>query len=193
MARPRTFDTEHALDQAMEVFWRNGYEGTSLVDLTVAMGINRPSLYSAFGNKEELFRQALDRYAEGPAGYVLEALNEPTAREVAEHILRGAADRQTDPANPPGCLAVSGALASGSDSETIRRALVSARKATEQTVRERFERALAEGDLPSDSDPAQLARYVVVLVRGMAVEAAGGATREELERVVEWGLRAWPD
>jgi AcrR family transcriptional regulator len=193
MGRPRTFDPEHALDQAMEVFWRNGYEGTSLVDLTVAMGINRPSLYSAFGSKEGLFRQALDRYAEGPAGYVLKALEEPTAREVAERILRGAADRQTDPANPPGCMAVSGALACGPDSEAIRQALISERQATELAIRERLERALAEGDLYAGSDPAELARYVVVLVRGMAVEAAGGASRDELERVVEWGLRAWPD
>src|SRR5712672_80887 len=107
--RPRDFDVDEALDRALEVFWRRGYEGASLPDLTAAMGINRPSLYAAFGSKEGLFRRALDRYAEGPAAYVREALDEPTARRVAERLLGGAAERLTDPRNPGGCLVVQGA------------------------------------------------------------------------------------
>src|SRR5947207_11547368 len=98
--RPRAFDTDAALDAALAVFWRKGYEGASLTDLTAAMGINRPSLYAAFGSKEDLFRKALDRYAEGPAAYVREALEEPTARAVAERLLRGAAELLTNPRNP---------------------------------------------------------------------------------------------
>src|SRR5205085_6998653 len=104
--RPREFDVEKALDCALKVFWHKGYEGASLTDLTRAMGINRPSLYAAFGSKEGLFRKALDRYAEGPAAYVLEALNEPTARAVAERLLAGSADLLSDPRNPRGCLMV---------------------------------------------------------------------------------------
>src|SRR5438552_4629709 len=185
VGRPRAFDIDKALDAALKVFWRKGYEGASLPDLTKAMGINRPSLYAAFGNKEELFRKALDRYAEGPAAYVREALNEPTARAVAERLLGGAVDLLTSPRNPRGCLMVQGALACGEAAESVRRELVSRRLAGEAAVRQRFERALADGDLPADSDPADLARYVVAVIQGMAVQAAGGAGREELRRVVE--------
>jgi AcrR family transcriptional regulator len=193
IGRPREFDIEKALDSALRVFWRKGYEGASLPDLTRAMGINRPSLYAAFGNKESLFRKVLDRYVERPAAYVRKALNEPTARAVAERLLGGALDLLADPRNPRGCLMVQGALACGKAAESVRRELVSRRMAGEVEVRRRFERALTEGDLPADSDPADLARYVVTVVRGMAVQAAGGASREELRRVVEIALRAWPE
>jgi AcrR family transcriptional regulator len=191
--RPRAFDVEKALDRALEVFWRKGYEGASLLDLTRAMGINRPSLYAAFGSKEGLFRKALDRYAEGPAAYVRAALNAPTARAVAERLLGGSVDLLTDRRNPRGCLLVQGALACGEAAESVRRELAARRASGEVAVRQRFERALADGDLPADSDPADLARYVVTVMRGMAVQAAGGAGREELRRVAEMALRAWPE
>ena len=137
--RPREFDVDQALDRALQVFWRKGYEGASLPDLTRAMRINRPSLYAAFGNKEALFRKAIDRYVEGPAAYVREALDEPTARAVAERLLGGAVDLLTDPRNPRGCLMVQGALACGEAAESVRRELVSRRAAGEAAVRQRFE------------------------------------------------------
>ncbi len=193
MGRPRAFDVDKALDRALKVFWRKGYEGASLPDLTKAMGINRPSLYAAFGNKEALFRKALERYVEGPAAYVREAIREPTARAVVERLLRGAADLLTDPRNPRGCLMVQGALACGEAANAIRRELISRRMAGEAAFRERFERAKAEGDLPADCDPADLARYVATVLQGMAVQAAGGASREQLRGVVEMALRAWPE
>jgi AcrR family transcriptional regulator len=191
--RPREFNVEKALDHALKVFWRKGYEGATLSDLTRAMGINRPSLYAAFGSKEGLFRKALDRYAEGPAAYVREALNEPTARAVAERLLDGAIDLVTHSRNPRGCLLVQGALVCGEAAEAVRRELVARRLAGDATLRQRFERALADGDLPADADPADLARYVVTVIRGMAVQATGGASREELRRVADVALRAWPE
>jgi AcrR family transcriptional regulator len=190
--RPRTFDVDKALDCALKVFWRKGYEGTSVHDLTDAIGINRPSLYAAFGNKEELFRKALNRYVEGPAAHAREALEEPTARAVAERLLRKTADVLTDPCHPPGCLAVQGALSCGEAAESIRQELNSRRLAGEASLRERFERAKSEGDLPPGADPTDLARYVTTVIHGMAVQAAGGASRDDLRRVAETALRAWP-
>ena len=190
--RPREFDVDEALDRALQVFWRRGYEGATLPDLTAAMGINRPSLYAAFGSKEELFRKALDRYVEGPAAFVREALNEPTARAVAERLLGGTIDLVTDRRNPRGCLIVQGALACGETAESVRREVAARRVAGEVAVRQRFERARADGDLPAEADAADLARYVVTVMRGMAVQAAGGASREDLRRVAELALRAWP-
>jgi AcrR family transcriptional regulator len=191
--RPREFDVDQALDRALRVFWRKGYEGTTLPDLTKAMGINRPSLYAAFGSKEGLFRKVLDRYDDGPACYVREALNEPTARAVAERLLGGAIDVVTDRRNPHGCLMVQGALACGEAGESIRRELASRRRAGETALRERFEHAISDGDLPVDSHPADLARYVVAVLNGIAVQAAGGASRAELRRVAAMALRAWPE
>jgi len=193
IGRPRAFDIDKALDQALLVFWRKGYEGTSLPDLTRAMGINRPSLYAAFGNKEELFRKALDRYVAGPAAHVRAALDEPTARAVAERLLYGNIQLLTNPRNPPGCLAVQGALACGKEGDCIRRELIARRAASEAALRRRFRRALREGDLSARADPAALARYITTVAQGMAVQAAGGATRKDLQQVVELALRAWPE
>jgi AcrR family transcriptional regulator len=192
MARPRSFDKDKALDVALKVFWRKGYEGASLSDLTKAMGINRPSLYAAFGSKEDLFSKVLDRYGEGPAAYVIEALHEPTARAVTERLLQGAIELQTNPRNPKGCLMVHGALACGDALEPIRKELAKRRRASENAIRKRFERAVKDGDLPSNVDCAAIARFIATVIRGMAVEASTGATRKELEQVAAMALRAWP-
>lgn len=190
--RPREFDPDEALDRALELFWRQGYEGTSLSDLTEAMGITRPSLYAAFGNKEDLFRRAVDRYAEGPAAYFRQALEAPTARAVAERLLRDAAGLRGDPCRPAGCLLVQGALSCGDAADPVRQELIARRAASQAALRERFERAQAEGDLPAHCDPADLARYVAAVIYGMAVLAAGGAGCEDLRGVAEVALRAWP-
>jgi AcrR family transcriptional regulator len=190
--RPRSFDVNQALDRALQVFWRKGYEGASLSDLTGAMGINRPSLYAAFGDKESLFRKALDRYAEGPGSYVHEALSQPTAREAIEKLLWRSAYVLSNPRNPPGCLNVQGALACGQGAEGIRRELTLRRAAGEAAIRKRLKRGRAEGDLPPHTSPTDLARYVATIMHGMSVQAAGGATRAELQRVVRTALRAWP-
>lgn len=191
--RPREFDADEALDKALHVFWLHGYEGASLSDLTEAMGISRPSLYAAFGNKEGLFRRALDRYAEkGPGAIQEEALAEPTARKVVEHLLRSVALSLTDPCHPRGCLAVQGALTCSDAAESIKQELCKRRSESEENLRRRFERAKAEKDLGPDADPKALARYVVTVTQGMSVQAAGGASRSDLLAVVEMALKAWP-
>jgi AcrR family transcriptional regulator len=192
MGRPREFDPDKALEVALHVFWRRGYEGASVSDLTEAMGITKPSLYAAFGNKEELFRKALDRYVDGPGGYVPIALAKPTAREAVEHLLYEAADAVTDPNYPPGCLAVQGALSCGEAAESIKQELMARRASGENDLRKRFERAIAQGDLPKESDAADLARYVSAILQGMAVQATGGATRTQLRKIAEITLRSWP-
>lgn len=190
--RPRAFDAEKALDRAVHVFWRKGYEGASLSDLTRAMGISRPSLYAAFGDKEALFRKALDRYADGPGAYVREALAAPTARAVVERLLFGAADSQGDSRHPRGCLMVQGALACGEEAQRVKKELMSRRASGVADLRKRLERARSAGDLPGTASPGDLARYVVTVMHGMAVQAAGGANRAELRKVAKTALRAWP-
>ena len=192
MGRPRSFDIDSALDRALQVFWRKGYEGASLSDLTKAVGVNRPSLYAAFGDKEALFRKALDRYLHGPAAYTREALKEPTARAVIERLLRGAAAVNAAPRNPGGCLMVQGALACGDAANSIRQELNACRAAGEAAIRRRLQHAKSEGDLPADTDPADLARYVATILHGMAVQAAGGASRGKLQRLVAMALRTLP-
>src|SRR5258707_181593 len=150
--RTRIFDVDEALDRALEVFWASGYEGATLPELTRAMGINRPSLYAAFGNKEQLFRKALDRYQTGPMSFLTEALRKPTARAVVEAIFSGFVRMQRDRDQARGCLIVSGALASGEEAETIRRTLAQLRQSIVATLRERFERAVHDGDLSAGAD-----------------------------------------
>jgi hypothetical protein len=160
--RPRTFDADTALENAMQVFWRKGYEGASLTDLTAAMGINPPSLYAAFGSKEALFRKAMDRYEASHGSYT------------------------------KGCLGVQGALACGEAGDAIREDQSARRVLAEELIRKRLQRARAEGDLPKDANPADLARYLRAVICGMAVQSADGATRKELQKTAELAMRAWP-
>jgi AcrR family transcriptional regulator len=190
--RPRAFDVDQALDEALKVFWRKGYEGASLDDLTDAMGINRPSLYAAFGNKENLFRRALERYDQGPAAHVCAALQAATARGVTEQMLMGTVALLTNPRHPRGCLIVQGALVCGATSESVQRQLATHRASSVAALRKRFERARREGDLPRSANAADLARYVATIAHGLSVQAASGATRAELAGVVKTALRAWP-
>ncbi|SET15581.1 TetR/AcrR family transcriptional regulator [Paenibacillus sp. NFR01] len=190
--RPRAFDTETALDQALYLFWRKGYEGTSISDLTEAMGINAPSLYKAFGNKEQLFIRILDRYAEGPAAYMIEAFQQPTARKMIEALLYGAARATTDPATPGGCLTIHGALSTGEAGQTVKHELDVRRAGGETAMRERFKQAQAEGELPGDVDAADLAAFYSTIFQGLAVQGGAGASETKLRRVVDLALQLWP-
>jgi AcrR family transcriptional regulator len=190
MGRPREFDAERALDQAMEVFWRHGYEGATIAQLTEAMGINPPSLYACFGNKEGLLKAALDRYTKLRNVWMDEVVAAPTARDVAERMLMGIADKQTDPANPPGCLLVQGGIACGTGSESVPFELAARRSQNEDQLRDRFIRAKTEGDLKPGSDPAALARYVSAVSVGMGVMASSGSDREALRQVAAVAVQA---
>jgi AcrR family transcriptional regulator len=191
--RPRNFDIDDALEKAMRVFWKKGYEGTSLPDLTEAIGINRPSLYAAFGKKEDLFNKALDLYRAEPASYVNRALEEPTAYEVFKALLDGVIDLLCDAKNPGGCFFVQGALACSSQSENVRLEVASRRAAGERDIQRRFERSALEGDLPVGYDARELAGFAVTMMWGMSVRAAGGASRKDLQRAAAIALRAFPN
>jgi AcrR family transcriptional regulator len=192
MGRHREFDVEKALDTALCVFWRKGYEGASYADLTEAIGVERPALYSAFGNKEALFRQALARYYERYMDFIPEALQLPTAREVAARILYSSADLNTRYPDHTGCLGINGAVAGSDEAEPVRQALIGVRAAGEAQLRERFERAMAEGDLPETAKPNVLAAFVMAVLHGMAVQAKAGFRRDVLEAVAEQALATWP-
>lgn len=190
--RPREFCVDAALVAALRVFWSKGYEGASLTDLTEAMGITRPSLYAAFGNKEALFRKALDLYEQEKLEYMRSALDAPTAREVAERLLRGALDSQMSEVEPKGCLGVISSVACGVEAECIREEVIARRASSHRALLDRFERAKTDGDLPAGADVEGLAAYLFAIMQGMAVQAGAGAPRETLERLIDTSLAMWP-
>jgi AcrR family transcriptional regulator len=181
-----------ALEKALEVFWRKGYDGTSLSDLTEAMGINKPSLYAAFGNKEQLFLKAIELYESRPCAFFLPALEKPTAYQVAEHMLYGAAMNMADTNHPQGCVVVQGALSCSEAAASVKEALINRRVEGEQKLKDRFDRAKTEGDLPAETDTEVLARYLGTVLQGMAIQANNGATSEQLRQVAQMTLLAFP-
>jgi AcrR family transcriptional regulator len=190
--RPREFSVDEALAQALRVFWTKGYEGASMTDLTEAMGITRPSLYAAFGNKEELFKKTLDLYERDKLAYVRAALEAPTARGVAERFLQGALEMQTTGSDPRGCLGVISSTACGSEAESIRAEVIQRRASSDAAMRERFRRAKAEGDFPDHVDPDAIVSYLGAVVQGLCIQAGNGASADELRRLVETTLNLWP-
>ena len=177
----------------MEIFWKRGYEGASLPELTRAMGINRPSLYAAFGNKEKLFKRVLDRYAQGPARCLKEALNAPPARRSVERLLAGTIDVVAGSKNPRGCLMVQSALSCGEESDHVRKEVTARRESVVAQLRLRFQKAKKQGDLSADVNVAALARYIATVMHGLAVEATGGASRKDMQHVADLAMRAWPE
>jgi AcrR family transcriptional regulator len=190
--RPREFDVEVALAAALRVFWQQGYEGASMAELTAAMGITKPSLYAAFGNKEALFRKALDLYEREKMSYMSAALEEPTSRRVAERLLKGALDMQTSSCDPKGCLGVISSMACGPEASSIRDCVIERQKSSREALIARLERAKQENDLPADIESEALARYMVAVLQGLAVQAKTGASREELASMIDMALRTWP-
>ena len=191
--RPRSFCKDEALDRAMTIFWRHGYEGASLAGLTEAMGISSPSLYACFGSKEGLFKAVLERYDQRREAFMKSVLAASDAAAVAEAFLYGVAAFAADTSgqNPPGCLMLQGGLSCGGTSE-IPDALARHRAEKEAMLRERLEAARKSGDLAKTSNPAALARYLSAIANGICVQAAAGATPKELREVAAIALAGWP-
>jgi len=190
--RPREFDLDRALAAALRVFWTKGYEGASLTDLTEAMGITRPSLYAAFGNKEALFKKALDLYEREKLDYIGRALEAETARGVAERLLRGALEMQLSSCDPKGCMGVINSVACGAEAESVRAEVLARVAVVRRALTARLDRAREEGDLPAQSDPIALTDYLLAILQGLAVQAGAGASVESLQGLISTSLAMWP-
>lgn len=193
MGRPRQFEADDTLNTIMRVFWRKGYHGTSLSDLTEATGVSRPSLYSAFGNKEAVFRKALDRYVREKLDFIDRACAAPTGRGVAEALLRGMLALQTDPREPKGCLCLVHSVGRGVEPESVRTDIMAHRQAIKNALVTRFERSRTDGDLSPSAGSLAITIFLVALLQGMALQGAAGATRHELESLIVIALAQWPE
>lgn len=191
--RPLSFDRDAALDQAMHVFWERGYEAASIADLTSAMGITPPSLYTAFGDKAQLFLEAIERYGKGPAGYAQRALDEElTARGAIQRLLEKAADELTQDCHPLGCMMVMATTNCSVAAEHIQQALVKRRALGVSMMQARIQRGISEGELPPDTDAGALASFYSTIYQGMSMQAKDGATQASLMATVDAAMRAWP-
>ncbi len=191
--RPRTFDRQAALDVAMALFWQHGYEGTSIADLTTAMGVTPPTLYTAFGSKEQLYREVLTQYFAPVEGVAQAELGEVRAAyTLLEQYLHALAFRFTDPSTPAGCMVQTGALYGAAENDAARRAVAALRAAAHELLVEKFEWAKQVGELPLETDTHALARFYSAIVQGMSVQAIDGARAADLKQVVDMALSVWP-
>lgn len=188
--RPRSFDRDQALQRAMEVFWARGYEGASIGDLTAAMGIERPSLYAAFGCKEALFRQAVELYRSN--GQTRQALrNAPTARAAVATMLRTNATYYTTPGQPRGCLVVLAALVGTEASAEVRAELAAMREDIRSAVEARIHQGMADGDVPPGADAALMASFYCTVLNGLSLQARDGRSAEDLIAIGSAAMAAW--
>ncbi len=191
--RPRAFDREVALERALEVFWRHGYEATSISALTAAMGIRPPSLYAAFGDKRRLFDEAVRRYRQGPGAFTGLALaEEATAYAAVRRMLYEAAAIYTDPSHPPGCMVISAATNCTPAASAVKASLCALREAQKQSLAAKIAADVAAGRLPSPVSSSALATFYMAALQGMSLQAGDGATRADLEAVAALAMSAWP-
>jgi AcrR family transcriptional regulator len=190
--RPRSFDRQAALERAMEVFWERGYQAAAMSDLTEAMGINSPSLYAAFGSKEELYREAVQHFAATESDDILAPLqNEPTARAAIAGYLMASARTFTRPGRPPGCMVVLSAVNAIGVGDETSRLLREMRAGSVALIEERLRRAAGAGELPAALDPHPIASYYVTVQQGMSIQARDGASRQTLEMIAQGAMAAW--
>jgi AcrR family transcriptional regulator len=191
--RPLSFDRDAALETAMHVFWERGYEAASIADLTSAMGITPPSLYTAFGDKEQLFLEAIERYALGYGSAGARALvEEPSARGAIERWLTEAANELTQPCHPKGCMVVMAATNCSAAAERVQDALLLRRTEAIASVGRRIQGGIDDGELPPDTDASDLANFYATIYQGMSMQAKDGATHESLMATVRTAMRSWP-
>ena len=189
MGRPRAFDTDAALDTALKVFWAKGYEGTTVSDLTKAMGLNMSSLYAAFGDKETLFRQVAGRYAEEASALYEKAMAKPTLYEALSDLFSAIVEFLNRPGYPPGCLTVMGALATSSAAEPVQQLLLQMRTRGQLRLQERCEEARKAGELPKKTDVPGFARYLATVLWGLMVQGASGATKAQMQEIADVTLQ----
>ncbi|ANF58722.1 hypothetical protein A5892_15645 [Halotalea alkalilenta] len=190
--RPRQFDSDIALAAAMGVFWRHGYAGASIGTLLEAMGISRATLYSTFGDKEHLFHKAMELYEREKTAYMLEALEQPTARSVAEHLLVGTLALQTDTANPKGSMGIVHSISHAPGDERVREFVTQRSLFWRAKLIARIERAGRDGDFPASFDAQGLALSLKAATDGLLVAAGSGASEQELKGIVSTFLAMWP-
>ncbi|MBB4955965.1 AcrR family transcriptional regulator [Agrobacterium vitis] len=178
--RPPAFDRAQVLARAGECFWRLGYEGASIVDLTTAMGITPQSLYAAFGSKADLYREALGWYGVAFATLTAESLDKPDPLGTLMAWMESQAKLFTDPNHPPGCMISTAVLGCAVENDPVAQMVSNMREATIARIRDRLERARAEGEMKPDADPNALARFVGAIIQGMSVQARDGASEAEL-------------
>lgn len=189
MGRQRSFDTEHAIEQAMLLFWERGYEATSMADLSAAMGLKPPSIYAAFGNKEALFKCCTEYYAQNIGTYAARALEEePTVAKALNRYVSEAIKAFSGENKPKGCLLVSGATNCSKSGAGAQDLLAGYREGSEAAIAARIRRGIEQGDMPTDTDPDMLAKYLSVLIQGLAAQSRDGAASHALDRVAEFAL-----
>ncbi|MCV2369347.1 TetR/AcrR family transcriptional regulator [Roseateles oligotrophus] len=192
--RPRAFDRNVALEIALDMFWRRGFEATSTTDLTAAMGISQPSLYAAFGSKEGLYREAVELYLLRYGTRVQQLIDtKGSAREAVAAILANAAHQYTDSSHAPGCMIASGALQVGPAHTDLLTQMVELRQAAQAAIKLRLDRAINEGELPKRTDTSSLAAYFAMVIQGMSVQAHDGATSVSLKRIAKLAMEVWPE
>jgi AcrR family transcriptional regulator len=191
--RPRTLDRNVGLDVAARLFWEHGYEGTSIADLTAAMGIAPPSLYATFGSKQELYCKALDHAVERESKARMDALNSGlSAYEALSFYLHDVATGISRPDGPRGCIVSTAVVQCAAENEPVAKSMTARREAAIKAIRERFDRAISEGDLAVGTDTESLSRFYGAFVQGMSVQACDGACTQRLKRLVDIALSAWP-